>query len=161
MQQSNSRPQACRAAQPVRSCPRADAPSTLESRASWMRRASRSVRRRHRVSTHACVMCRGVVADMHMGIHLITACAGPKPENLYEQARLERIAGNRAELARLGLNPGGRLCLRLSAPAPVRRGRPLKDDTLDSSGIAAAARVPARRSSRLTGPFAAPRGVCT
>ena len=99
-------------------------------------------------------------AGMHMGIPSHHCHAGPERETLYEKARLEQIAGNRAELAR-GLNPGGRLCLRLSAPAPARRGRPLKDATLDSSGIAAPAIVPARRSSRLTGPFAAPRGVCT
>ena len=93
-----------------------------------------------------------------MGIHLITACAGPEPENLYEQARLEQIAANHAELARLGLNPGGPVCLRLPAPAPAR-GRPPKGATLDSSSISASASVPARRSSRLTGIVAVPRGM--
>ena len=77
---------------------------------------------------------------------------------MYEQARLERIAGNHAELLRLGLNPGGPLCLRWPAPAAAR-GRPSKGGTLDSSSISASASVPARRSSRLTGLVAAPRGM--
>ena len=77
MPQSNSRPQACRAAQPVRSCPRADAPSALESRATWMRRASRPVRRRHRVSTHACVICRNVLREGTWEFHVITVMQVP------------------------------------------------------------------------------------
>jgi hypothetical protein len=72
---------------------------------------------------------------------------GPEPMSEYERQRQERIASNAAELARLGLGPGGPAMLPAQSAARRGPGRP-------SNGSASSLcreSAPARRSSRRPG----------
>jgi len=81
---------------------------------------------------------------------LCLCSAGLNPQTPYEQERARNIARNKAELAAMGLGPGGPALL--SAPLASRRGRPARGLRADLvSEHAAAPSAPARRSSRLAG----------
>ena len=71
---------------------------------------------------------------------------GPEPNNAYERARIERIARNQVELARLGLTPDGSALLPALSAARRSPRRP-PEGTKPGPASELAESVPARRSS--------------